>query len=55
MTMEGGVVVAVAVAAVRLKLRRRVWSLRRAAAERFPLRTIERSVFTNSPLAYSFG
>jgi len=37
--MEGEVVIVAAVVAV--CLRRRAWSLRRAAAERFPLRTIE--------------
>jgi hypothetical protein len=51
--MEGGVVVAVAVVAV--CLRRRAWSLRRAAAERLSLRTIERSLCANCALACSFG
>jgi hypothetical protein len=53
LTMEGGVAVAVAVVAV--CLRRRAWSLRRAAAERLPLRTIERSLCANCSLACSFG
>ncbi len=43
--VEGGVVAAVAVLAI--CLRRRAWSLRRAAAERLPLRTIEWSLRTN--------
>jgi len=51
--MEGGMAVAVAVAAV--CLRRRAWSLRRAAAERLPLRTIERSLCAKCSLAWSFG
>jgi hypothetical protein len=46
--MGGGVVVAVAVEAV--CLRRRAWSLRRATAERLPLRTIERSLCANCSL-----
>jgi hypothetical protein len=51
--MEGEVVIAVAVVAV--CLRRRAWSLRRAAAERFPLRAIEWSLCMNCSLACSFG
>ena len=51
--MGGGEVMAEVVAAV--CLRRRASSLRRAAAERFPLRTIDRSLCANCSLACSLG